>query len=146
LTANVLDRNFDEFNSGAISRASELEYDGVAQLDYHDLNQDRIGSNQLQLEARFQGPRHTLQSNTDQFVVATLLWRHKLGENLLGFVQAQDVLGTQNNVTVVTTDDYRERTELDSAGARVRFALTYQFGAQTPQRDQPSSIPGAGGQ
>jgi outer membrane receptor protein involved in Fe transport len=138
-SVNVLNREFDFLSGGVISRRDELEYDGAVSLDYRDQDQNATGADQLQLEVRFQGPRHTLQSNQDEFAVANVTWRRKLTDRLYGTLSAQDIFSSQNNLNEVTTDTYFERTEISSPGARVRFALTYQFGngPQRPPQDQP---------
>lgn len=135
---NVFNREFDVLSGGVTTRRNELEYDGSASLDYRDPDQNAVGADQLQFELRFQGPRHTLQSDSDEFVVANFTWRRKLAERLYGTLMAQDIFGSQNNVNEVTTATYFERTEFQSPGARVRFALTYQFGSgpQRPPQDQ----------
>ncbi|MGD9968105.1 MAG: TonB-dependent receptor plug domain-containing protein [Hyphomonadaceae bacterium] len=135
---NLMQRAFDALSSGVITRREEFEYDGSVSLDYREPDQNAVGADQLQFEVRFQGPRHTLQSDSDEFVVANFTWRRKLTDRLYGTLQAQDIFSTQNNVNEITTDTYFERTDIQSPGARVRFALTYQFGAgpQRPPQDQ----------
>ena len=136
---NAMEREFDVLSGGSIQRRSEFEYDGSLSLDYRDTDQNAMGADQIQFEARFQGPRHTLQSDLDEFVVANITWRRKLTDRLYGTLMAQDIFSSQNNVNEITTDTYFERTEFESAGARLRFALTYQFGSgpQRPPQDQP---------
>lgn len=135
---NLMEREFDALSGGVTTRRSEFEYDGSASLDYRDVDQNAIGADQLQFELRFQGPRHTLQSDLDEFVTANFTWRRKLTERLYANVMAQDIFSSQNNVSEITTDDYFERTEFVSPGARIRFGLTYQFGSgpQRPPQDQ----------
>lgn len=141
---NVLNRQFDVLSGGVISRRDELEYDGAASLDYRDPDQNAVGADQLQFELRFQGPRHTLQSDLDEFVIANFTWRRKLTDRLYGTLTAQDIFSSQNNVNETTTDTYFERTEFSSPGARVRFAITYQFGSG-PQRPPPDQQQPPGG-
>ncbi len=135
---NLMEREFDALSGGVTTRRSEFEYDGSASLDYRDVDQNAIGADQLQFELRFQGPRHTLQSDLDEFVTANFTWRRKLTDRLYANLMAQDIFSSQNNVSEITTDDYFERTEFVSPGARVRFGLTYQFGSgpQRPPQDQ----------
>ncbi len=135
---NLMEREFDALSGGVTTRRSEFEYDGSASLDYRDVDQNAIGADQLQFELRFQGPRHTLQSDLDEFVTANFTWRRKLTDRLYANLMAQDIFSSQNNVSEITTDDYFERTEFASPGARVRFGLTYQFGSgpQRPPQDQ----------
>jgi outer membrane receptor protein involved in Fe transport len=140
---NVMNRAFDVLNGGVISRRDELEYDGSVSLDYRDTDQNAIGADQVQFELRFQGPRHTLQSDLDEFVVANITWRRKLTDRLYGTLMAQDIFSSQNNVTETTTDAYFERTEFSSLGARVRLALTYQFGSGPQRPPQDQQAPGA---
>ena len=137
---NLMQRAFDSLSGGVMTRREEIEYDGSISLDYREPDQNAVGADQLQFEARFQGPRHTLQSDSDEFIVANFTWRRKLTDRLYGTLMAQDIFSTQNNVNEVTTDAYFERTEFQSPGARVRFALTYQFGSgpQRPPQDQPT--------
>jgi ferric enterobactin receptor len=139
---NLMEREFDFLSGGVITRRNEFEYDGTASLEYRDTDQNVIGADQLQFELRFQGPRHTLQSNLDEFIVANFTWRRKLTDRLYGTLQAQDIFTTQNNVNEITTDAYFERTEFSSAGARVRFALTYQFGSGPQRPPQEQQAPG----
>ncbi|MGD9980285.1 MAG: TonB-dependent receptor plug domain-containing protein [Hyphomonadaceae bacterium] len=138
VNVNLMERAFDFLSGGVINRRSEFEYDGAASLDYRDPDQNAIGADQVQFELRFQGPRHTLQSDLDEFVIANFTWRRKLTERIYGTLSAQDIFGTQTNVSEITTDAYFERTEFASPGARVRFAITYQFGSgpQRPPQDQ----------
>ncbi len=135
---NLMEREFDALSGGITTRRSEFEYDGSASLDYRDVDQNAIGADQLQFELRFQGPRHTLQSDLDEFVTANFTWRRKLTDRLYANLMAQDIFSSQNNVSEITTDDYFERTEFVSPGARIRFGLTYQFGSgpQRPPQDQ----------
>jgi ferric enterobactin receptor len=137
-SVNVFNRAFDVLSGGVLTRRDELEYDGSVSLDYRDPDQNAVGADQVQFELRFQGPRHTLQSDLDQFAVANITWRRKLTDRLYGTLTAQDIFSTQNNISEITTDTYFERTEFSSVGARVRFALTYQFGSgpQRPPQDQ----------
>ena len=139
---NLMEREFDFLSGGVITRRNEFEYDGTASLEYRDSDQNVIGADQLQFELRFQGPRHTLQSDLDEFIVANFTWRRKLTDRLYGTLQAQDIFSTQNNVNEITTDAYFERTEFSSAGARVRFALTYQFGSGPQRPPQEQQAPG----
>lgn len=140
---NLMEREFDFLSGGAIGRRSEFEYDGAVSLDYREPDQNAVGADQLQFELRFQGPRHTLQSDLDAFAVANITWRRKLTERLYGTLTAQDVFSTQSNVNEIVTDAYFERSETASAGARVRFALTYQFGAGPQRPPQEQQQPGA---
>jgi outer membrane receptor protein involved in Fe transport len=149
LTANLLNREFDVLNGVTLSSRSEFEYDGVAQIDYSDEDQSEIGADQVQLEVRFQGPRHTLQSDFDEFIVANATWRRRLTPQLFGVVAVQDIFSSQDQIQETLTPDYFERSETQSPGARLRLALTYQFGAATgrpPPPDQPMGpqIPGGG--
>lgn len=139
-SVNLMERAFDFLDGGVISRRNEFEYDGTVSLDYRDPDQNAVGADQVQFEVRFQGPRHTLQSDLDEFAVANFTWRRKLADRLYGTLTAQDIFSSQSNVSEITTDTYFERTEISSAGARVRFALTYQFGSgpQRPPQDQPT--------
>ncbi|HYD88174.1 MAG TPA: TonB-dependent receptor [Vitreimonas sp.] len=135
---NLMEREFDVLSGGAISRRNEFEYDGSVSLDYRDADQNAVGADQLQFELRFQGPRHTLQSDLDEFVIGNITWRRKVTDRLYATLMAQDIFSSQNNVSEITTDTYFERTEFASPGARLRFALTYQFGSgpQRPPQDQ----------
>jgi outer membrane receptor protein involved in Fe transport len=133
---NLMERAFDVLSGAALERRSEFEYDGAASIDYRDPDQNAVGADQVQFELRFQGPRHTLQSDLDAFVIGNFTWRRKLADRIYGTLSAQDVFGTQSNISEITTDAYFERTEFHSPGTRVRFALTYQFG-DGPQRPPP---------
>ncbi|GAM98126.1 putative tonB-dependent receptor [alpha proteobacterium U9-1i] len=149
LTANALVREFDALNAGVLSRRSETEYDGVAQLDYRDRDQNAVGADQLQFELRFQGPRYTLQSDLDEFVVANITWRRRLSPRFFGVMTVQDVFSTQDQSQEIATADYFESSETSSAGARLRLALTYQFGANAdrppPDQQAPPIGPVPGG-
>ncbi|MBL8530199.1 MAG: TonB-dependent receptor [Hyphomonadaceae bacterium] len=143
-SVNLMEREFDVLNGGVTSRRSEFEYDGAISLDYRDQDQNAIGADQVQFELRFQGPRHTLQSDLDEFVIGNITWRRKITDSLYATLMAQDIFSSQNNVSEITTDAYFERTEFSSPGARVRFALTYQFGSgprRPPQDQQPPGGP-----
>lgn len=146
LSGNVLSREFDYLESGgALSRRDELEYDGIAQIDWRDLDQNAVGADQFQLELRFQGPRHGLQTETDEFVMTNFTWRRRVTPKLQAVFMVQDIFDSTDQISEVTTDDYFERTEFQSPGTRFRLALTYQFGngPQRPMRDdqQPGPPP-----
>lgn len=145
LTANVLNREFDVLEGATLTSRSEFEYDGVAQIDWSDEDQSLIGADQLQFEVRFQGPRHTLQSDINEFVVANATWRRRLTPRLFGVLAVQDIFASQDQIQETTTPDYFERTETLSPGTRVRLGLTYQFGDATgrpPPPDQQMGAPG----
>lgn len=134
LSGNVLSRAFDALDSsGALSRRDEVEYDGIAQIDWRDVDQNAVGADQFQLELRFQGPRHGLQTETDAYVMANITWRRRVTSKLQAVFMVQDIFDSTDQITRTTTDDYVERTEFESPGTRFRLALTYQFGAG-PQR------------
>ncbi|WP_395646019.1 TonB-dependent receptor plug domain-containing protein [Terricaulis sp.] len=144
LSGNALSRAFDYLNSsGTLSRRDELEYDGIAQLDWRDVDQNAVGADQFQLELRFQGPRHGLQTATDEFVMTNFTWRRRVTPKLQAVFTVQDIFDSTDQVSEVTTDDYFERTEFESAGTRFRLALTYQFGSgpQRPMQDQQPGPP-----
>jgi ferric enterobactin receptor len=146
LTANLLNREFDVLNGTSLSQRSEVEYDGVAQIDWSDEDQNAIGADQVQLEMRFQGPRHTLQSDFDEFIVANATWRRRLTPRLFAVLGVQDIFASQDQVQEITTTDYFERSETSSPGTRFRLALTYQFGAATgrpppPEQNMGPAIP-----
>jgi|CXWL01.1.fsa_nt_gi outer membrane receptor protein involved in Fe transport len=145
-TINLMEREFDALSGGLITRRNEFEYDGSVSLDYRDVDQNAIGADQVQFEARFQGPRHTLQSDLDEFAFANVTWRRKMTDRLYFSLMAQDIFSSQSNVSEITTDDYFERTSFESPGARVRLGLTYQFGSgpqRPPQDQQPPGGPPA---
>ncbi len=144
LTGNVLSREFDFLEGGSISRRSAVEYDGVASLDYRDADQNAVGADQLQLELRFQGPRHGLQTEIDQFMITNLTWRRKLTDRLSAVLGAYDVFNAADQVTDVTTADYVEHTEYAAPGTRVRLSLTYQFGNGPVRPPQDGPPPQAG--
>lgn len=145
LSGNVLSREYDYLSGGTTTRREDVEYDGVVQLDYRDPDQDAVGANQFQFEVRFVGPRHGLQTEIDPFYLANFTWRRRLGPKLFGVFMLQDIFSSTNHVNETTTSDYFERSEIESAGTRVRLALTYQFGSG-PQRPPPDTagppIPG----
>lgn len=143
LSGNVLSREFDFLSGGILTRREELEYDGLAQLDYRDEDQDEVGADQLQFEVRFQGPRHGLQTDIDPFVMANFTWRRRIAPKLQAIFSVQDIFDSVDQVTEVTTDDYFERTEFESQGTRFRLALTYEFGSgpRRPMSDQPPGGP-----
>ncbi|MCX7356832.1 MAG: TonB-dependent receptor [Alphaproteobacteria bacterium] len=144
LSGNVLNREYDFLGSTGRVRREAVEYDGIAQLDYRDEDQEATGANQYQFEVRFQGPRHGLQSERSEFVTANFTWRRRLTSRLFGVLNVQDIFDSADQVSEVTTDDYYERTEFESPGTRLRLALTYQFGSgpqRPPQDQQPGGPP-----
>ncbi len=142
LSGNLLNREFDVLSpGGAISRRNELEYGGLAQIDWRDPDQNVAGADQLQFELRFNGPRYGIQSESDPFVMANFTWRRRLSQRLFAVFMVHDIFSSTNQVSEITTDDYFERAEFDSAGTRARVALTYQFG-DGPQRPPSDQAPG----
>lgn len=142
-TANLLNREFDVLEGATLTTRSEFEYDGVAQIDWSDEDQSLVGADQLQFEVRFQGPRHTLQSDINEFVVANATWRRRLTPRLFGVIAVQDIFASQDQIQETTTDDYFERSETLSPGTRVRLGLTYQFGDATGRPPPPDQQMGA---
>lgn len=145
LTGSVFNREFDFLSGGLISRREEVEYNGVAQIDYRDADQEAVGANQFQFETRFHGPRHGLQTEWDEFVVANFTWRRRLASRLFGVLTVQDIFDSGNRASQTTTDDYSERAEFESPGTRFRLSLTYQFGSgpqRPPSDQQPGGPPG----
>lgn len=138
ISGNVLNREFDYLGNTGLTRREAVEYDGIAQIDYRDADQEAVGADQYQFEVRFQGPRHGLQSERSEFVTANFTWRRRLTSRLFGVLNVQDIFDSADQVSEITTDDYYERTEFDSPGTRLRIALTYQFGSgpQRPPQDQ----------
>ncbi len=143
ISGNILSREFDYLSGGLLQRREEFEYDGILQLDYRDPDQNAVGADQLQFEVRFQGPRHGLQTEIDEFVMANFTWRRRLTPRLNGVLTVTDIFGSVARNSEVTTDTYFERTEFGNEGTRVRLALTYQFGAgpQRPLQDQQQPGP-----
>jgi ferric enterobactin receptor len=143
-SANFLNREFDVITSAGVDRRSEFEYSGNAQIEYRDPGQNEVNADFLQLDLQFQGPRFSLQGESDSFVSANFTWRRRLTRALSSVVTFQDMFDSADQLSEVTTDTYFERTEIDRAGQRVRLALTYQFGAPPPrgqQMDRPQQQP-----
>jgi ferric enterobactin receptor len=143
LTGNLMSRAFDFISSGALQRREEIEYDGVAQLDYRDANQDEVGADQVQFELRFVGPRHGLQTEIDEFVMGNFTWRRRVAPRLQAVLMVHDIFDSVDQITEITTDDYFERTAFESAGTRFRLGLTYEFGSgpRRPVQDQQPGPP-----
>jgi len=136
LSGNVQSRSFDVLSGGTLQQREEVEYDGIAQLDYRDPDQNAVGADQLQLELRLQGPRYGLQTEIEPFYMVNLTYRRKLTDRLYGVFMAHDLFDSVDQITEVNAADYFERTEFQSAGTRFRIGLTYQFG-DGPQRPPP---------
>jgi ferric enterobactin receptor len=143
VSANFLQREFDVLQFGQIARRSEFEYSGNAQIEYRDRVQSDVGADHVQLELQFQGPQYFLQGERDEFVVANFTWRRRLTEKVFGVLTVQDVFDSQPNISELRTNDFFERSETQSPGTRIRFALTYQFGAAQAQ-NQNGPPPDAG--
>lgn len=134
-SANALNREFDVLTSGGVGRRSEFEYSGNAQIEYRDPAQNEIGADFYQLDVQFQGPRFSLQGESDAFATANFTWRRRLTDNLSSTLVLQDMFDSANQVSETTTATYFERSENNRNNQRIRFALTYQFGAP-PSRAQ----------
>jgi outer membrane receptor protein involved in Fe transport len=145
LSANLLEREFDVLQAGVMGRRSEFEYSGNASLEYRDPAQNQPGADHLQLDLQFQGPRHTLQGESDEFVIANFTWRRRLTDKLSSIVMIQDLFDSADQLQQLTTDDYFERIENRGVGTRLRLSLTYQLGSgpERPQDRMPSSAPPA---
>ncbi len=135
-SVNLLNREFDVLSGGSVSQRSEFEYDGNAQIEYRDPDQNAIHSNFYQLDLRFRGPRYSLQSETDPYITANFTWRHRLTDKLTSTLSVQDIFDSSDQTSDVTTVDYFERSEIDRDGQRIRFSLNYQFGAPPPRSQQ----------
>lgn len=143
VTGSVYNREFDYFTgSGDLDRRSEVEYDGVFQLDWRDEDQNAVGADQVQFELRLQGPRYGLQTEIDPFTMLNFTWRRKVADRLYAVFMAHDILDSVDQINEVTTADYRERTEFQSPGTRFRLGLTYQFGDGPQRPPQDSQTPG----
>lgn len=145
LSANLLEREFDVLQAGVTSRRSEFEYSGNASLEYRDPAQNQPGADHFQFDLQVQGPRHTLQGEADEFVIANFTWRRRLTEKLSSIVMIQDLFDSADQLQQLTTDDYFERIENRGVGTRLRLSLTYQLGSgpERPQDRLPSSAPPA---
>ena len=142
---NAMEREFDVLSSGVIRRSSEFEYGGSLSLEYRDTDQNAVHADHVQFDLRFQGPRHSLQTVSDEFVTANVTWRRKLANRLYGTLGAYDIFSSSARSSEVTTNDYFERFTYESPGARLRLGLTYQFGSgpqRPPQEDDPPAGPG----
>ncbi|MES1203423.1 MAG: outer membrane beta-barrel protein [Pseudomonadota bacterium] len=144
LTANLADSQFDVLRSGVLQRDSAFEYDGNASLEFRDPDQTVVGANDFQIDLRFQGPRHTLQQETDQFTVVNLSWRRRLTNKLFSFLQVQDAFSSIRYDSLTRGDDFTERSIRESQGARIRLSLTYQLGTPTGREPQEPSDNGGG--
>lgn len=141
LSGNVLNREFDVLSGGGTTRRSEIEYDGIAQLDWRDPDQNAVGADQVQLELRFNGPRYGIQTEIDPFYMVNFTWRRRVTERLFAVVMVHDIFNSTDQISEITTADYIERAEYSAAGTRARIALTYQFGSG-PQRPPSDQAPG----
>lgn len=143
--ANFRNQAFDVLRHGVTTRESEFEYDGSTQLEWRDPNQSEIGADDVQFDLRFQGPRHSLQQKYEPSANFNVSWRRRLTDRLFTFVQAQDVFASNKTEYTTQADTFTEHFLGESPGARIRFSLTYQFGAQTdrpPNAPSESSTPG----
>ena len=143
LTLNGAETRFDALRDGVLVRDEAFEYDGAASVEYRDQDQNAIGADNVEFEVRFQGPRHTLQQEVDAYVYANVSWRRKLSDRFYGFVQVGDIFASNESAIVTRADDFIERGETFSAGARVRLSLIYQFGGAEAR---PPSAPNESGQ
>ncbi|MEJ0060949.1 MAG: TonB-dependent receptor [Terricaulis sp.] len=145
LSANLLNREFDALEQGAITRRSEFEYSGSGQIEYRDRNQSELGADHVQLEVQFQGPRYEFQTKADEFVTANFTWRRRLTDKISSVFTVQDIFDSAPTLSELRTDAFFERSEERGVGTRFRLALTYQFGgAGGPPEDQaPAPTPGA---
>lgn len=141
VSGNVLNRSFDTLLGGVRSRRSALEYDGNTQIEYRDEEQNEPGADHFQLDLRFQGPRHNINSDQDEFITTNFTWRRRLTTKMIGVFSVQDIFAAQRQNQEVTTAEYFERSENGNAGTRFRFALTYQFGSGPPRPDQDGAAP-----
>ncbi len=150
LSGNVLNREFDVLTpGGGINRRNEIEYGGLAQIDWRDADQNAIGADQVQFELRFNGPRYGIQTEIDPFFMANFTWRRRVSQRLFAVFMVHDIFNSTDQISEIVTDDYFERAEFSAAGTRARIALTYQFGdgPQRPPQDQGPGgppIPGGG--
>ncbi|MCR6645878.1 MAG: outer membrane beta-barrel family protein [Terricaulis sp.] len=129
LSANALNREFDVLRGGSIRGESAFEYSGSAQIEYRDRDQSAPNADQVQLELRFQGPRHTLQSESEAFVVANLTWRRSLTTRLAAVLAVEDIFDSADSETIVSANDYYEWSRTSGRGTIARATLTYRFGS-----------------
>jgi|CXWL01.1.fsa_nt_gi outer membrane receptor for ferrienterochelin and colicin len=143
LSANFLSREFDVSSSAGRSRRSQFEYSGNAQIEWRDPRQNEPGADQFQFNLQFQGPRATLQDETDEFFLANLSWRRRITDRLSSTVRWADVFDTNTTETRIRTGDAFDDVENRGVPPRVFFSLNYQFGSLTerPQQDQPPPPP-----
>jgi hypothetical protein len=127
-----------------LTRRSEFQYSGNAQIEYRDPDQARVGADNFALDMRFSGPSYSLQGQTDAAFQANITWRRRLAPRVFGVLIIQDVFSSQDNIATFTTDAFSERNEQSSQGARLRLALTYQWGAGS-DRMQERQAPGETG-
>jgi outer membrane receptor protein involved in Fe transport len=144
LSANALNNEFDAMTGAGLTRRSEFQYSGNAQIEYRDPDQARVGADNFALDMRFSGPSYSLQGQTDAAFQANITWRRRLAPRVFGVLIIQDVFSSQDNIATFTTDAFSERNEQSSQGARLRLALTYQWGAGS-DRMQERQAPGETG-
>lgn len=142
VSGNALERSYDALQGGAFVRRSATQYGANARLDYRDPDQDAIGADQIQLQVDVQGPGYDLQSKTYALAVANFTWRRRLTESVVGVLSVNDLFASRRRASEISTADVYEKTTRDSPGPRVRFTLTYQFGAP-PKGPQPPEDGGA---
>jgi hypothetical protein len=138
-----LNREFDAFSQGVLTRRSEVEHSGNAQVEYRDSNQSKAGADHVQLELQFQGPQYELQGERDEFITANFTWRRRLTDNVAAVFSVHDIFDSAPTLSELRTDDFVERTERRGVGTRVRLTLTYAFGGAQPQEQSggPSAPP-----
>ncbi len=145
VSGNVLGRAFDGLRGGTTVERSVTQYGGSARFEYRDTDQEAVGADQVQLNFTLTGPTYDLQSETRGYGTVDLTWRRRISKDVVSVLSVADALASRVRTTEVYTDDYIERTTRDSPGARVRLALTYQFGDPAKRQQDPAPPPTPGG-
>jgi outer membrane receptor protein involved in Fe transport len=134
-TFNLLERSFDQFLAGGSARSSEFEYNGNATLEYRDVDQNRIGAQQIQIVAQWQGPQHNFQTVSDNFAVLGVTWRRTLTERVASQLQLFDVFDSGRFRNTFRNDQLEEKsiTHIHGNGGGRRLQLTLTYKLANPQ-------------
>lgn len=144
LNANLIDRRIDREGFGFPGTAESSTYSATAQVDYRDGTDGKAGADRVTLSTTFSGPYDDGLVERAAFFRASATWSHAITDRLQSVLTVDDIFGTEFETTTFS-NSVLSRTRSFSDGPRVKFALTYSFGARgqqpLPQPQAPAGPP-----
>ncbi|MEZ5972589.1 MAG: TonB-dependent receptor [Hyphomonadaceae bacterium] len=133
LVANMFYRELDVLDGSLIRRDDQFRYTINGQLEFRDGELTEGGSNQVQLNVRYQSEEFGFQTTESDFVTADLIWRRSLTSRASLVLSLYDLFDSSDTDATLVTNDFVQRSHTFGAGLRARLALSYRLGPDPGQ-------------